>query len=264
MSNAELLIQPIQIQLDYDTTIALFSYLFPKDEVSNGDGNTHPKDDNFSMYGSDTDDESIDSHSTLTSPSKKFKNLWSRSKGSKSNSPSVFTRNSSLKDNYSGESTSVTSNEGPLAHVVANTGKHSSKKDVKRDIPDDISLIMKRSAQYFVVGDFKVKKTKLCISFKAPKHLNIIDVHNLEFSLPQIHYMDKTWTSDDFVQQLKKDVVKIFLSNAGKIIGNKFKLKRRKRISTPLRQISDFSLYMTLEDLQEEVRRRDSMGSNQT
>lgn len=264
MSNAELLIQPIQIQLDYDTTIALFSYLFPKDEVSNGDGNTHPKDDNFSMYGSDTDDESIDSHSTLTSPSKKFKNLWSRSKGSKSNSPSVFTRNSSLKDNYSGESTSVTSNEGPLAHVVANTGKHSSKKDVKRDIPDDISLIMKRSAQYFVVGDFKVKKTKLCISFKAPKHLNIIDVHNLEFSLPQIHYMDKTWTSDDFVQQLKKDVVKIFLSNAGKIIGNKFKLKRRKRVSTPLRQISDFSLYMTLEDLQEEVRRRDSMGSNQT
>ncbi|KAF8001498.1 hypothetical protein HF325_003999 [Metschnikowia pulcherrima] len=119
---------------------------------------------------------------------------------------------------------------------------------------------MKRSAQYFVVGDFKVNQMNLCISFKAPKHLNIIDVHNLEFFLPSIHYKDKTWTSNDFIMQLQKDVIKIFLSNTVRIIGNKFKVRKRKKVSTPLRQISDFSLYMTLEDLQGEGRGRDSVS----
>ncbi|GEQ70799.1 hypothetical protein JCM33374_g4478 [Metschnikowia sp. JCM 33374] len=257
MSNADLSIQPMHIQLDFDTATDLFNYLFPKDEESHHSGKetTESKKEIPSMDASETETgyESNESPSSLSSPSRSFKKLWHRNVSHKSETTSSFTRSSSFRDTFSGESVSVTSSENPIGTDETSHRKRIKKSTKEARTPDDISVIMNRSANYFVVGDFKVKQMKLCISFKAPKHLNIIDVHNLEFSLPSIHYQDKTWTSNDFVLQLKKDVVKIFLANTGKIIGNKFKLKKRKKAVTPLRQISDFSHYVALTDLQEDT-----------
>ncbi|OBA24378.1 hypothetical protein METBIDRAFT_30663 [Metschnikowia bicuspidata var. bicuspidata NRRL YB-4993] len=266
MNNANLSVQPMQVQLDYDTSTKLFNYLFPKNEekIDNYKRNNQNKTNNGFASTSEGDEgyDSAESPTTLSSPSRAFKNLWEHSKLSKSESSSIFTRSSPSRDTFSGESVSVSSNDAHLSRRRSTNEKgiHRTSSKKQASIPDDITVIMNRSAQYFVVGDFKVNKTKLCISFKAPKHLNIIDVHNLEFSLPSIHYRDKTWTSNDFILQFKKDVVKIFLSNTGKIIGNKFKIKKRQRVSTPLRQIMDFSKYMSLEDLQDEGRARGSIS----
>ncbi|KAM9910998.1 hypothetical protein OXX69_003939 [Metschnikowia pulcherrima] len=261
MNNADLSVQPLQVQLDYDTATQLFDYLFPKDEDTQDGSETRERSSSMDVSESEAEYDSSGSPPTINSPTKTFKKVWNRSKISRSDSSSNFTHDSSRHDTFSGETMSASSSEGRREQEVPKV-KHGGRKRGKEEktITDDIAIIMRRSAQYFVVGDFKVNKMNLCISFKAPKHLNIIDVHNLEFFLPSIHYKDKTWTSNDFIMQLQKDVIKIFLSNTVRIIGNKFKVRKRKKVSTPLRQISDFSSYMTLEDLQGEGRGRDSVS----
>lgn len=253
MSNAEMLVQPIDIELDYDTATELFNYLFPKDKERQKDSRT--------SHSSPESDDETEPESPTTSGNT-FRKLLNRS--GRSDSASEFSRvSTSTKESINGESVSVNSHdswantERKALQKTRGMLQGNFKKKNKQTPYDDIALIMTRLDKYFVVGDFKMNEIKLCISFKAPKHLNIIDVHKLQFPLPMLHYRDKTWTNEDFVQQLKKDVVKVFLSHTGRIIGNKFKVRQRNRANVALKQISDYSQYMTLEELQEEGRPRD-------
>lgn len=256
MKNAELKVQPINVQLDYDTATKLFNYLFPKADADN-ETSALEREEGFSSGDDMTD--GIDSFDSLGSPqsSKTFKNIFRRTKLRSPDHSSLFSSN---KESSGAEDTSAASTESSAGHERKVVEKARRRKNLpKRVLHDEISQIIERSSHYFVVGDFKVHEIKLRISFQTPKHLNIIDVHNLVFSIPMIHYKDKTWTSNDFAVQLRKDIIKIFLANSGKIIGNKFKLRKRKHASTPLKQISDYSHFMTLDDLQEEGRARDEI-----
>lgn len=261
MSNAQLLIQPVHIQLDYDTATKMFSYLFPKDE--NLTNESLPlADDSDSL-----DLVSLDSNASSETSSNPFRKLMARRRNKGSSSPSRTTSGSSNKRDDSFESSSFESNGSKSTHksdVHENNGKHhhpalfSPRKSKRTNTKvDEVALIMNRSSKYIVIGEVKVKKMKLCVSFKAPKHLNIIDVHNLKLSVPSLHYENKTWTGADFANQVKKDIIKVVLSHSGKIIGNKFKQRHRKAASSPLKQISDYSHYMSLDDLEANGRSRD-------
>lgn len=269
MSNAELRVQPVHVQLDYDTATMLFNYLFPKDdkgESSNGSQNgqhkKHGEMGSDPIYDSENDSGSSHSTSTSESSSNPFRKLMARRRanGRTDTSSNTSARSSVLKENSTFDSSSFTSSENNPNHDqrVPKSANHSIVRKKKSAQPsDEISIIMDRSSKYFVIGDFKVAKMILCTSFKAPKHLNIIDVHNLTLTTPSIHYNDKTWSSHEFASHLKRDLVKIVLAHSGKIIGNKFKLRSRKTTTVPLKQISDYSSYMTLKDLQEDGRPRD-------
>lgn len=66
----------------------------------------------------------------------------------------------------------------------------------------------------------------------------------------RIHYVERTWSSHDFAVQLRWNIIKIVLAHTGKIIGIKFRPQRCKGASTPLKQIADYSQFMTVDDLQ--------------
>lgn len=277
MTNSELTIQPINIQLDYATATKLFSYLFPKDDNLHGKGDGSPLSeesdtpDNVSMNSLKSSEVSSNPFRKLISRSRR---LHSSSSASSGTSSTVSTsKGDEVFDISSGESSPVSYGTslselrdlkqlGDLKNGLRDlkNGSSSAKKRREKRLElniDDLALIMNRSNKYMVIGDMKVKKMKLSISFKAPRHLNIIDVHKLEVTLPNLHYKNKTWTGEDLANQVKKDIIKVVLSHSGKIIGNKFKLRNRKAVSSPLKQISEYSLYMTLSDLQKEGRSRD-------
>lgn len=280
MSNAELNIQPMHVQLDYSTAKKLFGYLFPKDEEKEKEKEKNSEldqpDRSFDETSED-DSVSFDSVSSSVISNQQFakrfrKILRKRDDGSEVSSEhsvrSSHRRMSPGRDSaHSNEMQSKTdskadsrasktdskSDSAPSKLISGSTFgrmRRLSMKEKKVEHSDEILVIMDRSATYFVVGDFSISKFNLCLSFKAPKHLNIIDVHNLTLSIPRIHYTDKTWSSHDFVLQLQKDIVKIVLVHSGKIIGNKFRHRRREGVPTPLRQIEDYSQYMTVDDLQ--------------
>lgn len=280
MSNAELKIQPLHVQLDYSSAIKLFSYLFPKEQtkdspVSN-DSHTHAMD-----TVSDSDSMSLESASA-SSQRNKVRNVL-RKRDEKSDISSDQSSKSSYKgssfsyemtDTLTGspsrtgsslqsrrDSKSDSNADSSIQRSDSKTASSGSRtlckrKTKKKEDLDDFLEIMDRSLTYFVIGEFTIPKFNLRLSFKAPKHLNIIDVHNLNVSIPKIHYADRTWSSHDFAVQLQKDIIKIVLAHSGKIIGNKFLPRRRERVSTPLKQIADYSQYMTIDDLQKDGRER--------
>lgn len=291
MSNAELKIQPLHVQLDYGTAKKLFGYLFPKEEEKDKNSELDRPDYSFDENSED-DSVSLDSASSSYLPNQQFakrfrKVLRQRDEGTdlssehstrssrRRTSPGRESAHSSelhsradsradsrpsKTDSKSDSKRSKSDSKSESRPSKLNSGstlgrmRRPSTKVKKAKHSDEILVIMDRSSTYFVVGDFSISKFNLCLSFKAPKHLNIIDVHNLTLSIPKIHYADKTWSSHDFVLQIQKDIAKIVLVHSGKIIGNKFRHRRREVVSTPLRQIEDYSQYMTVDDLQREGR----------
>lgn len=258
MKNAELKIQPVHIQVDHDTANKIFNYMFPKeDELS--------KESSSLLAEEELDDSSSATSNTSPESSNPFRKLMAKKRSPSINSShsnqSSRHAHSAKSEDFSVESLSVVSSSDgtSVSERLTPKLKRKSARKAQKEFVDDVSLIMNRSSKYIVIEELKVHKVRMCISFKAPKHLNIIDVHNLQVLIPTIHYQNKTWSGHELAMHLKKDVIRIVLNHAGKIIGNKFKHRHRKKTGQPLKQISDYSQYMTLEQLQEEGRPRNGL-----
>lgn len=247
MQDAKVEVQPLKVQLDYHTTKKLFDYLFPKAEVSAED----EKDDilefneEIKTYG--------DTKKRTTNP---FKKLMKKERNQLvesilKDSDTVGSNNSDLAS-----SSAVSS----LDDIIFRTDtKDSSTKsvisdrnstDTKKDNMDDISIIMNRSSRYVSIVNLEIAKVRLSISFSAPKHLSILNVHDLGLTIPTLRYRNKMWSAEEFVLKLKKDIIKIILNHTGKILGNKFKPTKKKPKIEPLKQISNYASFLTLQDLQ--------------
>lgn len=247
MQHAKLEIMPLKVLLDYQTSKRLFEYVFPKEDNETDDDET----------------DSEESHaSELVLSKNPIKHFLSKKRSSESNlglresmdilstSPSSVVTGSFVS---SSDAVSETSERG--------TSKKTAKKERKSfnlEEADDIAIIMNRLSQYISIVDIEIVKVPVSVSFKAPKHLNILDVHNLVLTIPNLRYKNKMWSGEDFILRLRKDIIKIIVHHSGRILGNKFKIKKRRIISEPLKQIADYASFMTIQDLQLEGRSRDA------
>lgn len=265
MRNAWLKCQSASIQLDYDSAQLLLAYLFPKDDKPT---NGHPRRRTSSLarnHSGASDIEDVDSADSSGNQSKAGTNSINAIRkmiarkavnGSPASSTTSILTNrrstaedsSSIDNNsYSQISTSDIPSLNSETRAALGLGKKRHKKE---DKVDDLSLIMKRSSKFFVIDEIELAPINLRVSFKAPKHLNIIDVHRLLLKIPSLHFTQKTWSGEDFVLQLKKEIIKVILSHSGKIIGNKFKYRDRKANKEPLKQITDYTRYILLAEIE--------------
>lgn len=252
MSNAELKLRPAHFQLDYFTLKKLMAYLFPKDNNSDKDKDS----DLLDNFDSELIDQSDSTSITLLTARKLTNPFRSRSSKQKSSSrgelPTSSYSHENGKDTISlGTSGSSDINSGGQTLGLTPRTKNGSSTRGKNNGSLEAKELKSRSGAYFVIGEFKVHAATICVSFRAPKHLHIIDVHNLTLSVPTIHFQDKTWTSDDLTRHLKKSLIRVIVSHTGKIIGNKFKLRKKETSNKPLHQLQDYSKYVTLEDMQD-------------
>ncbi|EAZ63310.2 mitochondrial protein, partial [Scheffersomyces stipitis CBS 6054] len=252
MRHAKLAVQPLKVALDYDTAKKIFSYLFPNDDdILTGDN-----DDN----DEDGDEEDIaDTASATVNPLKNFINKHRTSSRFGSSSDLVNDSDSqrnSLFNMRDSESSSKRSSFDDLSlssetkDKPRNSHKCRIRKQKNGQDEDEIAVIIGRSMKYISFVDIEVTKFKLFVSFKPPKHLNILDVHELLLNIPTLSYKNKVWSGEDFILRLRKDIIKIILNHTGKILGNKFKQRKRKTVAEPLKQISDYASFMTIKDLQ--------------
>jgi hypothetical protein len=146
-------------------------------------------------------------------------------------------------------------------HKIHHPSLNRTKAAEQEQLEDDLGVIIARSIKYKSMIDIEIDAFQLIISFSAPKALHLLDVHRLVLNMPALKYSHKIWSAQEFTERLKKDTVKVILQHTGKILGNKIikpKKLKHKEVNEPLKQISDYSKYMTLNDLQEEGRARDS------
>lgn len=273
MQQAKLKVQPLKIQLDYATAKVLFDYAFPKDDSASTQKSSKPtrsskespaklslhKQSYESKDGSGINDE-LDGDVSFGDLAIERKNIfkhWRRSTPSSLSSAYEEAESSSISSKKTGSFSSRFSSSEDLTSPVSEpstepktNGLKIGKKKNKTEDTDDIALILTRSSKYLSVVDIEIEAFKLIISFKAPKHLNIIDVHNLLLNIPNIRYQNKTWSGEDFILHLRKDITKIILQHTGQIIGNKFKVRKRSSLKEPLKQLSNYASFVTVLDLQ--------------
>ncbi|KAK6461843.1 mitochondrial protein from FMP27-domain-containing protein [Scheffersomyces coipomensis] len=262
IQSAKLAIQPLKVELDYRTAKAAFSYLFPDSDsqVENDILDDYEDEDDV-----DSEDSSVFSGNGRTSRNP-FKNFIAkhRSSGSASRSSTETSVENEMvrSDTTSSRASSDEVSMASETREKVNQLLKPTKKDKYNEDGDDISIIISRSLKYSSIIDIEVTKFKLFVSFKAPKHLNILDVHKLTLTIPNLRYRNKIWSAEDFCLRVRKDIIKIILNHTGKILGNKFKYRKRNAHAEPLKQISDYASFMTIQDLQSEGRARDTSKTN--
>lgn len=249
--DAKLKLRPLEVRLDHSMAQDLFKYLFPD---SNAGDETEFENEvmEFSQSPLDEDTASVDEAASGTRSRNPLRKLIKKRVASPSSHED--------SDDSSISTTSSKTRVDP--HNDRLTTKCFGKDRKNVDPVDYADAVVSRLSKYYSIINFEVVKTIVRISYKAPRHLNIIDVHDLALSIPSLSYKDKIWSGEDFVLRLRKDVIKMILSNTGKIISNKFRLKKRHANQEPLKQISDYASYMTVKDLQSDGRARDATKTN--
>ncbi|EGW35721.1 uncharacterized protein SPAPADRAFT_147282 [Spathaspora passalidarum NRRL Y-27907] len=267
VKDAKVEIQPLQLELEFSTAKKLVSYLFPKDDsVDMDDSQEH--DDFDDIFEQEEEGYASETSSNKSNSSKNpIKRLIQKSKPSSSNwSANAST---SVSDNMSprnsSEMSSITSfSNDEFSEGTKTKTKKSTRLKKKRieDDEDNLALVTARSAKYKSIIHVEIVKFILVVSFRGPKNNHLLDVNQLQLNVPNLTYNHKIWSGEDLMNRIKKDIIKMILQHTGKILGNKFKIpKKRSKLSEPLKQISNYGKLLTLDDLQQQHQGRDSMDS---
>lgn len=271
VENAKVAIKPLKLQLDMNTAKLLHQYLFPDDDGDVPEGALR---DDLPL------ELELDASLDLVPVTLPLSLVVS---GTKHKVKSLLKHVGLKSSSSDGSSLIQTTLSPPLAVLVVDLGlsmmladtlalstpqekpeKPPCRKPLQRlrsrklaETKDDVAVIFDRLSKYMLIVDIDVNPFNLVVLFNAPKSLKILDVHLLKLLIPHLLYKDKIWLLEDIVLQLRKDVIKTILSHTGKILGNKLRPHRRSKVSEPLKMILDYTLFMTVNDLQQEGRLRD-------
>ncbi|KAG7661952.1 uncharacterized protein J8A68_004555 [[Candida] subhashii] len=272
IKDAKLDIEPLRLELDYTTAKRLVSYLFPDENEatfvdSSGDNDEEVDEDEeeaaSSIQSSGTSRASRNPLRKLLSKTRAFSNNSSGNSSNSSNGSTTSSRQSSSQTRASSEQSSSAGTssqeddslglgQGPKCKFMK---VHRKRLDDSND-EDNLAIIIGRSMKYKSIIDISVSNFTLFVSFTGPKSMHLLDVDKLVINVPNLRYSNKIWSAEEFMDRLKKDIIKVIISHTGKILGNKFKPKKRISVNEPLKQISNYGKYMTLDDLQKQGRER--------
>ncbi|ODV96713.1 hypothetical protein PACTADRAFT_15236 [Pachysolen tannophilus NRRL Y-2460] len=262
IDHAELKIQPLKIQIDHSTATKIFNFLYPSD------GNNKHEDMNDSpveiLFDSDSEPDQVENssyqiydHSSESSRKSSIDEVV-RPAGIVSSIPSHQSKNTHRAKHLSAIFSKRSSNASLRREVLTSSIK---KNDANRS--DNEKEMMQRASKYSCINRISIPSILLCVSFKGTGYLSIVDVEELIVNLPDLNYVNKLWTSEEFALKLKKDILKSILRNTGQILGNKFKShKKKNRFSDPMKQITNYKSFLSIEDLK--LNGRESGNDQQT
>lgn len=262
-------IAPIKLEVDYFTAKQLFEFVYPNRngksvitretfENSKDDEEERSLDEYSMFYGSDdNDNESLDLRSISTnseqvsiSSNNIGKNIIKRS----SNSIKVSAKLSKLFGKSSSTSMSRASSSAvsELSFNGAFQGNNNHQEDQNHKTETDgVTQMVERSEMYQLLNRVTIKEITLSLSFSGKGALKIINVNNLLIHLPKMEYINKTWSTKDFLLNYRKDVLKFVLKHTGSFIGNKFIKHKVPKITQPLSSIKDYDSYVNIKELTE-------------
>lgn len=190
-------LQPILFKMDHITSEKIMNYMFPAKEKMQAIISPVPKQPSISTV--------LNSQGIRRSPS-----VGSLSSGRSS---------SEGKDFDSPDTTSVFSSSDAASIIKRNPKKITTS--ILNQPDENINEMVKRSGTFFNVKTILIKKTTMSVCYKGAHHV-LTDVNNLIVKVPNLTYVNKVWSRDEFFAALKRDITKVVVQHLGTIIGNKF------------------------------------------
>lgn len=131
----------------------------------------------------------------------------------------------------------------------SNSDDFYGKKDDDAEDEDGVDLMLKRASKNFNIESFKLDSCILCISYKGEGRQRLISVNNFVIKLPTIIISRQILSFYEISMLLKKIVLKSLLQHSGKLIGNKLKSHKLKRIKQPLIQLTNYDKFVSVQEL---------------
>lgn len=269
IKHAKLDVLPLRFELDYSTAKLLQSYLFPKDDDLELDDSDDSDDSSDFSSSDETYNDASEQSSLMTNETTHSKSPWRKFLSKRkpltpkinsergmdtpfnggTSSPASSTQGSHESHLFSSQNSALLRRKDKTTSTkITKPGKYNSNNDV---LDDEIETLIARSLKFKSIIDVEISNFDLMVSFLGPKSLHLLNVNQLVLSIPTLQYQYKIWSGEDFTDRLKKDIIKVILQHTGKILGNKFQYKKKMTSSKPLKQISSYEGFMTLEDLQD-------------
>lgn len=141
-----------------------------------------------------------------------------------------------------------------LVHRTSDSSQDSVKTDRTEELQpnEELDTMMKRASNNFNIESFKLTGISLCISYKGVGKQRLVSVNNFLIKLPTIVITRQILSFFEISMFVKKVVVKLVLQHSGKLIGNKLKSHRLKKIKQPLLQLNSYDQFVSAADLAEE------------
>ncbi|CAG8522906.1 24191_t:CDS:2, partial [Dentiscutata erythropus] len=115
------------------------------------------------------------------------------------------------------------------------TNKQNTKKpsSQKTDQSHELELMKKRASQNKQFIYIKVPGVVHSFSYQGAKEKNLEDLYDFVIQLPTLEYQNRTWSWLDFIEQLKKDAIKIILNHTTALLREKLNPYQKRRPTTP-------------------------------
>ncbi|KAF2670349.1 hypothetical protein BT63DRAFT_478518 [Microthyrium microscopicum] len=134
-----------------------------------------------------------------------------------------------------------------LLRSTSTASNIAGNKKQQQQRSNDVSEMMDRASKYMTLSYVNVSSMVLCLSYKGKGERNIVtaNVHDLVFRLPTLEYRNKTWSTFDLVNHLRKEVVQALLRHSPTILGNMFTHHRPNRNQqSRLREMANSSVIL--------------------
>jgi hypothetical protein len=211
IERVEINIQPTEFQLTYDIDKKLWGFLFP---------------DRGSVHGDESNSTQANNNPTGALGSKEKKRIGSSLRSLVTESTGDVQGNQNLSstsiNSVPAQSTKTISSKRrspqPLTYLLCHSNLNIT----------DIEEMKARAQTSRSFITILIPSSHHCVSYKGRRGdaSNIEDIEGVTLRLGDVEYNNKTWSWYDLAQAIKKDMVRLLLSNTGAIVREKFKRKQ--------------------------------------
>lgn len=261
-------LEPLQLNIDQNTGEKILKYAFPDESplLSKNPFESENSDRESKMDDSDSDSEKdhdviisgngnshgveINVHNTDTGAKVNGEVNGGQSSAKPRRSLSVNGKAPSVRGSINSQQPSAKrsmfsfkSKEGSSINGSSNelTKSVTSDDDGEDDDDEEMEEMIRRASNYLSIVSFKFKSCVISVTYRGHGSKRLINVTDFAFTLPEMTFLNQTWTLLDLTMEIKKLVIKALLSHTGSIIGNKLAKHRRKRIEAPIRDIGGYA-----------------------
>ncbi|PKY18101.1 hypothetical protein RhiirB3_490113, partial [Rhizophagus irregularis] len=204
---------PLKFQMQYDIGKLMMMYIFPekRKEYMMKQNNVKTNENVQVSYSTEQKRSSMGSEQTAKS-SKKTIDSYSDSLISESQEI--------VSDGY----VTVFSDDNSMSSMSISTGigKRQSSKTATDD-SYELELMKKRASQNRTFIYIKVPGVQHNFSYQGAKEKNFEDIYDFVFTMPTLEYQNKTWSWLDFLEHIKRDILRSILYHTGSLINQKFR-----------------------------------------
>lgn len=145
---------------------------------------------------------------------------------------------------------------GGFAEVIGSndeeSGSEKSSGIIGLDSDDEgVDTMLERANSNVNIELMTLNLCVLCVSYKGEGKQKMVSVNQFVLTLPNIEIMRQVMLFYEVLMFLKKVVIKALLQHSGKLIGNKLRRHRVKRAKQPLKPLTKYSRFVSLEELKD-------------